>query len=74
MREYDPGCSNNSNTASVGLKIGGQTKGTFYFGGSSPAVYTIDNVSHGTGNQEIQLVVTADDGQWDSYVDYLENN
>lgn len=66
------GCSNNSNMAKVDLKIGGQTKGTFYFGGSSPAVYTINNVSHGTGNQEIQLVVTSDDGTWDAFVDYLE--
>lgn len=66
------GCSNNSNMARVDLKIGGQTKGTFYYGGSYPAVYTISNVSHGTGNQEIQLVVTADNGQWDAYIDYLD--
>jgi endo-1,4-beta-xylanase len=66
------GCSNNSNTARVDLKIGGQTKGTFYYGGSNPAVYTLNNISHGTGNQEIQLVVTADNGQWDAYLDYLE--
>lgn len=66
------GCSNNSNMARVDLKIGGQTKGTFYFGGSYPAVYTINNVSHGTGNQEIQLVVTADNGSWDAFIDYLE--
>ncbi|PNQ80127.1 xylanase deacetylase [Paenibacillus peoriae] len=66
------GASNNSNMAKVDLKIGGQTKGTFYFGGSSPAVYTLNNVSHGTGNQEIELVVTADDGTWDAYIDYLE--
>ncbi|WP_088105410.1 glycoside hydrolase family 11 protein [Halalkalibacter urbisdiaboli] len=66
------GASNNSNMARVDLKIGGQTKGTFYFGGSSPAVYTLDNVSHGTGNQEIELVVTADDGTWDAFIDYLE--
>lgn len=68
------GASNNSNMARVDLKIGGQTKGTFYFGGSSPAVYTLNNISHGTGNQEIQLVVTADDGTWDVYIDYLEIN
>ncbi|AET61136.1 xylanase/chitin deacetylase [Paenibacillus terrae HPL-003] len=68
------GASNNSNMARVDLKIGGQTKGTFYFGGSSPAVYTLNNVSHGTGNQEIELVVTADDGTWDAYIDYLEIN
>ncbi len=68
------GASNNSNMARVDLKIGGQTKGTFYFGGSNPAVYTLNNVSHGTGNQEIELVVTADDGSWDAYIDYLEIN
>ncbi|MDC7294766.1 polysaccharide deacetylase family protein [Butyrivibrio sp. DSM 10294] len=66
------GCSNNSNMARVDLKIGGQTKGTFYYGGSYPAEYTIKNVSHGTGNQTIELVVTADDGQWDAYIDYLK--
>ncbi|MDH6368756.1 peptidoglycan/xylan/chitin deacetylase (PgdA/CDA1 family) [Paenibacillus sp. PastF-3] len=66
------GASNNSTMARVDLKIGGVTKGTFYFGGSIPAVYTLNNVSHGTGNQEIQLVVTADNGTWDAYLDYLE--
>ncbi len=25
-------------------------------------------------NQEIQLIVTADDGTWDVYMDYLEIN
>lgn len=68
------GASNNSNMARVDLKIGGQTKGTFYFGGSSPAVYTLNNVSHGTGNQEVELVVTADNGTWDAFLDYLEIN
>ncbi|MGQ3480180.1 polysaccharide deacetylase family protein [Paenibacillus sp. TY11] len=68
------GASNNSEMARVDLKIGGQTKGTFYFGGSYPAVYTLNNVSHGTGNQEIELVVTADNGTWDAYIDYLEIN
>ncbi|WP_340026416.1 polysaccharide deacetylase family protein [Paenibacillus sp. FSL K6-1096] len=68
------GASNNANMARVDLKIGGVTKGTFYYGGSSPAVYTINNVSHGTGNQVIELVVTADDGTWDAYLDYLEIN
>ncbi|RPK30463.1 polysaccharide deacetylase family protein [Paenibacillus xylanexedens] len=66
------GASNNANMARVDLKIGGQTKGTFYFGGSSPAVYTLNNISHGTGNQVIELVVTSDDGTWDMYIDYLE--
>ncbi|CAM4188757.1 polysaccharide deacetylase family protein [Paenibacillus tarimensis] len=66
------GASNNANIARVDLKIGGVTKGTFYFGGSYPAVYTINNVSHGTGNQEIQLVCTSDNGTWDVLIDYLE--
>ncbi|SFL91034.1 endo-1,4-beta-xylanase [Gracilibacillus orientalis] len=66
------GASDNSNMARVDLKIGGQTKGTFYFGGSNPAVYTIDNVNHGTGEQEIELIVTSDDGEWDAFVDYFE--
>lgn len=66
------GCSNNSNMARVDLKIGGQYKGTFYYGGSYPAVYTINNVSHGTGNQTVELIVTADNGSWDAFLDYLE--
>ncbi|WP_416381826.1 hypothetical protein [Paenibacillus polymyxa] len=28
--------------------------------------------NNGTRNQEIELVVTADDGTWDAYIDYLE--
>ncbi len=66
------GASNNANMARVDLRIGGVTKGSFYFGGSSPAVYTISNVSHGTGNQQIELIVTTDTGQWDAFLDYLE--
>lgn len=64
-------CSNNANTATIALKIGGVTAGTFYINGSTPAIYTLNNIAHGTGNQEIQLVVTGDTGQWDVYVDYL---
>ncbi len=66
------GASNGGNMARVDLKIGGQTKGTFYFGDQYPAEYTIENVSHGTGVQTIELIVTADDGQWDAYLDYLK--
>lgn len=66
------GASSTSNMARVDLKIGGQTKGTFYYGGSNPAVYTLNNISHGTGSQEIELVVTADDGTWDALIDYLD--
>lgn len=38
------GCSNNDKMAKVDLYIGGTKKGTFYYGGSYPAVYTINNV------------------------------
>ena len=68
------GCSDNNNLARVDLKIGGQYVGTFYYGGPYPAVYTLDNVNHRAGYQEVELVVTADDGTWDAYVDYLEIN
>ncbi|MBP1903891.1 peptidoglycan/xylan/chitin deacetylase (PgdA/CDA1 family) [Paenibacillus turicensis] len=66
------GASNNSNMARVDLRIGGVHKGTFYYGDSYPAVYTINNVSSGTGNQVVELIVTADDGTWDAFLDYLE--
>jgi hypothetical protein len=65
------GCSNNSSTARVDLKIGGQTKGSLYFSGTTPSVQTLSNISHGTGNQEVRLTVTTDTGSWDAYVDYL---
>jgi len=66
------GASSNNNMARVDLRIGGQTKGTFYFGGPYPAVYTLNNISHGTGNQTVELILTADNGTWDAYIDYLE--
>ena len=65
-------CSNNNNMARVDLYIGNQYKGTFYYGDGYPATYTLKNVSHGTGNQEVKLIVTADDGSWDGYLDFLE--
>ena len=66
------GCSSNSNTARVDLRIGGVTKGSFYFTGTQPTTYTINNVSHGTGYQDIELILTTDNGTWDVYLDYLE--
>ncbi len=65
------GASNGDNMAKVDLVIGGSTVGTFYYGDANVAEYTISNVSHGTGNQTVKLVVTADDGQWDAYIDSL---
>lgn len=66
------GCSNNDKMAQVDLYIGGQKKGTFYYGGKYPAVYTIKNVSHGLGNQKVELVCTSDNGTWDAFLDYFE--
>ena len=65
-------CSNNNNMARVDLYIGNEYKGTFYYGDDYPATYTLKNVSHKTGNQEVKLVVTNDDGNWDAFLDYLE--
>ncbi|WP_049946050.1 endo-1,4-beta-xylanase [Butyrivibrio sp. WCD2001] len=65
------GCSNNSNMAKVVLKIGGETKGTFYYGDEYPAEYTIENVTHATGATTVELTITSDDGTWDAYLDYL---
>jgi endo-1,4-beta-xylanase len=66
------GCSSNSNRAAVDLRIGGTKVGTFYFTGTTPTVQTLSNISHPTGNQTIELVVTSDNGTWDVYLDYLE--
>lgn len=63
--------SSNSKMARVDMKIGGQQVGTFYYGDNYPAEYTIKNVSHKTGDQVVELIVTADDGTWDAYLDYL---
>ena len=65
------GASNGDNLAKVDLYIGGQNKGTFYYGDANHAEYTIKNVSHGTGNQKIELKVSGDDGTWDLYADAL---
>ncbi len=65
------GASNGDNMARVDLFIGGENKGTFYYGDANIAEYTISNVSHGTGNQKVELKVTADDGTWDAYIDSL---
>lgn len=66
------GASSNSATARVDLQIGGVTVGSFYFSGTTPTVQTLSNVAHGTGNQEVKLLVTTDNGTWDAFVDYIE--
>jgi len=65
------GASNGDNMARVDLFIGGENKGTFYYGDANVAEYTIENVSHKTGNQKVELKVTADDGTWDAFIDTL---
>ena len=67
------GASNNNSTARVDLVIGGVTAGSFYFTGTQPTVQTLSNITHATGNQEVKLVVTTDNGTWDAYIDYLES-
>ncbi len=64
-------CSNNSTMAKVVLKIGGEEKGTFYYGDEYPAEFTLKDVTHGTGVQNVELTITSDDGTWDAYLDYL---
>lgn len=66
------GASNNASTARVDLQIGGTTVGSFYFTGTTPTVQTLQNITHATGNQEVKLVVTTDNGTWDAFVDYIE--
>lgn len=66
------GCSNNSYMAEVDLLIGGEYKGTFYFGDAYPAEYMIQDIYHGTGSQVIELKVTSDNGLWDVFMDYLQ--
>jgi len=66
------GASSNNNAARVDLRIGGQTRGTFTFSGTTPTTQTLNNISHGTGNQVIELVVTTDNGTWDAFVDWVE--
>lgn len=65
------GCSNSSKTAKVDLIIGGKKKGTFNLKGKSPKVYTLKNITHKTGNQEIKLVFTPSNDKCDAYLDYL---
>lgn len=66
------GASSNSGTARVDLQIGGTTVGSFYFTGTTPTVQTLSNITHVTGDQEVKLIVTTDNGTWDAYLDYLE--
>ena len=65
------GASDGGGKAKVDLVIGNETKGTFTFSSSSPTDKTIKNVATGAGSQTVKLVVTADDGTWDAFLDSL---
>ncbi|MCR5324084.1 MAG: glycoside hydrolase family 11 protein [Lachnospiraceae bacterium] len=65
------GAANNSNTAKVDLVIDGLKKGTFTFTGSTVSECTIKDVATGTGNHEVTLVLSEDDGTWDAFLDCL---
>lgn len=65
------GASDGSNKAKVDLVIGNETKGTFTFSGTSATDKTIKNVVVAAGSQTVKLVVTADDGTWDAFLDSL---
>ena len=65
------GASNGSNTAKVDLVINNEKKGTFTFSGTSATECTLKGITHPTGDINIKLVVSTDDGTWDVYLDYL---
>ncbi len=65
------GASNGSKTAKVDLVINNEKKGTFTFTGTSATEYTLKGIKHPTGDINIKLVVSTDDGTWDVYLDYL---
>jgi len=65
------GAANGNKTAKVDLVINNENKGTFSFYGTSATESTIKGVKHPTGNINIKLVVSTDDGTWDVYLDQL---
>nr|AGU99224.1 xylanase XynHAD4 [bacterium enrichment culture clone HAD4] len=66
------GASNNANLARVDLRIDGRTVGSFYYQGTYPWEAPIDNVYVSAGSHTVEITVTADNGTWDVYADYLE--
>lgn len=65
------GCSNNSSTASVAVKMNGYEMGRVNFTGTTPTVQSLSCTPQ-SGNYPVQLTVTNDNGGWDAYVDYVE--
>nr|AVD68964.1 endo-beta-1,4-xylanase [Caldicoprobacter sp.] len=65
------GCGNNNNLASVDLLIDGRKVGSFYYQGTYPWEAPIQNVYVSAGSHRVEIVVSADNGTWDVYADYL---
>nr|AAB95327.1 family 11 xylanase [Caldicellulosiruptor sp. Rt69B.1] len=65
------GCGNNNNLASVDLLIDGKKVGSFYYKGTYPWEASINNVYVSAGTHRVELVLSADNGTWDVYADYL---
>lgn len=65
------GCSNNSSTATVAVRMNGYEMGRVSFSGTTPTVQSFTCTPQ-TGSYPVQLIVTNDTGSWDVYVDYLE--
>jgi len=65
------GASNGNKTAKVDLVINNEKKGTFSFTGTSATDATLRGIKHPTGDINIKLVVSTDDGTWDVYLDQL---
>ena len=65
------GASDGDSRAEVDLVIGNSIAGTFSFSGTSASDRTIKNVSVKAGTQDVKLVLKADDGTWDIFMDRL---
>lgn len=65
------GASNNSNAATVVVKMNGYEMGRVSFTGTTPTVQSFSCTPQ-SGSYAIQLIVTNDTGNWDAYVDYVD--
>jgi len=65
------GCSNNSSTATVVVKMNGYEMGRISFTGTTPTVKSISCTPQ-SGSYGVQLTIDNDNNTWDAYVDYIE--
>jgi len=65
------GCSSNSNTATVVVKMNGYEMGRVTFSGTTPTVKSFTCTPQ-SGSYPVQLILVNDNGTWDAYVDYLQ--